>query len=78
METFSFKTKDDFRVDVDASTPISAYNKLMSIPSIRIVLTSLNTKRLAELLDQFVQDHNENTMKIAQEIEESSTKQEEE
>ena len=24
-----------------------------------IVLTSLNTKRLAELLDEFVQDHNE-------------------
>ena len=43
-----------------------------------IVLTSLNTKRLAELLDQFVQDHNENTIKIAQEIEESSTKEEEE
>lgn len=43
-----------------------------------IVLTSLNTKRLAELLDEFVQDHNENTMKIAQEIEESSTKEEEE
>ena len=33
-----------------------------------IVLTSLNTKRLAELLDEFVQDHNENTMRIAQEI----------
>jgi len=43
-----------------------------------IVLTTLNTKRLAELLDEFVQDHNENTMKIAQEIEESSTKEEEE
>ena len=37
-----------------------------------IVLTSLNTKRLAELLDQFVQDHNENTMKIAQQIDESN------
>ena len=35
MKTFSFKTKDDFRVDVEASTPKSAYNKLMSIPSIR-------------------------------------------
>jgi len=33
-----------------------------------IVLTSLNTKRLAELLDEFVQDHNENTMKIAEQI----------
>ncbi len=40
-----------------------------------IVLTSLNTKRLAELLDEFVQDHNENTMKIAEQI---STKEEEE
>tara|TARA_R100000329_G_C7456994_1_gene160958 strand:+ start:108 stop:296 length:189 start_codon:yes stop_codon:yes gene_type:complete len=35
MPTYSFKTKDDFRVDVDASTPRSAYNKLMSIPLIR-------------------------------------------
>ena len=33
-----------------------------------IVLTSFNTKRLAELLDEFVQDHNENTMKIAEQI----------
>ena len=40
-----------------------------------IVLTSLNTKRLAELLDEFVQDHNENTMRIAEQI---STKEEEE
>ena len=40
-----------------------------------IVFTSLNTKRLAELLDEFVQDHNENTMKIAEQI---STKEEEE
>ena len=35
METSSFKTRDDFRVDVDAATPRSAYNKLMSIPLIR-------------------------------------------
>ena len=41
-----------------------------------IVLTSLNTKRLAELLDEFVQDHNENTMKIAAQL--SETKKEEE
>ena len=41
-----------------------------------IVLTSLNTKRLAELLDEFVQDHNENTMKIAEQL--SETKKEEE
>ena len=40
-----------------------------------IVLTSLNTKRLAELLDQFVQDHNENTIKIAQEIDLSNDEQ---
>ena len=41
-----------------------------------IVLTSLNTKRLAELLDEFVQDHNEYTMKIAEQL--SETKKEEE
>ena len=40
-----------------------------------IVLTSLNTKRLAELLDEFVQDHNENTMRIAQEIDLSNDEQ---
>ena len=40
-----------------------------------IVMTSLNTKRLAELLDEFVQDHNENTMKIAQEIDLSNDEQ---
>jgi len=40
-----------------------------------IIFTSLNTKRIAELLDQFVQDHNENTMKIAQEIDLSNDEQ---
>jgi len=40
-----------------------------------IVLTSLNTKRLAELLDEFVQDHNENTMRIAKEIDLSNDEQ---
>ena len=40
-----------------------------------IVLTSLNTKRLAELLDEFVQYHNENTMRIAQEIDLSNDEQ---
>ena len=40
-----------------------------------IVLTSLTTHLLAELLDEFVQDHNENTMRIAEQI---STKEEEE
>jgi len=43
-----------------------------------IVLTQLNTGRLAELLDQFVQDHNENTMKIAEQLEESNKEEEEE
>lgn len=33
-----------------------------------IVLTQLNTKRITELLDEFVQDHNENTMRVAQEL----------
>ena len=28
----------------------------------------LNTKRISELLDEFVADHNENTLKVAQEI----------
>ena len=33
-----------------------------------IVLTQLNAKRITELLDEFVQDHNENTIKVAQEL----------
>ena len=33
-----------------------------------ILLTSLNTQRIGELLDEFVQDHNENTIKVAQEL----------
>jgi len=32
------------------------------------LLTKLNTKRIGELLDKFVEDHNENTLKVAQEI----------
>lgn len=32
------------------------------------ILTKLNTKRIGELLDEFVNDHNENTMKIATEL----------
>lgn len=32
------------------------------------ILTKLNTKRIGELLDEFVNDHNENTMKIAAEL----------
>ena len=34
-----------------------------------IVMTSLNTVRIAELLDEFVADHNENTIKIAEQLE---------
>jgi len=33
------------------------------------LLTRLNTKRIGELLDEFVQDHNENTIKVAKELE---------
>lgn len=46
------------------------------------LLTKLNTKRIGELLDEFVQDHNENTMRVAKELESSiinnTDKQEEE
>jgi hypothetical protein len=46
-----------------------------------IVMTSLNTVRIAELLDEFVADHNENTMKIAEQLEkakvENANKEEE-
>ena len=43
-----------------------------------VLLTSLNTQRIGELLDEFVQDHNENTMKIAEQLEESNKEEEEE
>ena len=33
MKTYSFQTNDNFRIDVKASTPNSAYNKLKSIPN---------------------------------------------
>ena len=39
-----------------------------------IMLTKTNPQRIRELMDEFVSDHNENTIKIANEIE----KQEEE
>ena len=46
------------------------------------LLTRLNTKRIGELLDEFVQDHNENTMRVAQELQngiiDNTDKQEEE
>jgi hypothetical protein len=33
MNTYSFQTKDNFRIDVKSSTPNSAYRKLKSIPN---------------------------------------------
>ena len=43
-----------------------------------IVFTKTNPQRLRELLDEFVNDHNENTIKIANEINEQEKKEEEE
>ena len=46
-----------------------------------ITLTKTNPQRLRELLDEFVENHNENTIKIANEIaeqEKKPTKKEEE
>jgi hypothetical protein len=31
-------------------------------------LTKMNTKRIAELLDEFVNDHNDNTLKVAEQL----------
>jgi|TARA_R100000329_G_scaffold147611_1_gene135412 hypothetical protein len=42
-----------------------------------IMLTKTNPQRLRELLDEFVTDHNENTIKIANEINEQEKKEEE-
>ena len=36
MRTFSFLLKDGFRIDVKASTPEAAYNKLNKISTIKI------------------------------------------
>ena len=33
--TYAFLTKDNYRIDVEASTPNSAYNKLNCIPHLR-------------------------------------------
>ena len=41
------------------------------------MLTKTNPQRLRELLDEFVNDHNENTIKIANEINEQEKKEEE-
>lgn len=35
MKTFCFYTKDGFRQDVKASTAISAWNKIQSLPGFR-------------------------------------------
>ena len=43
-----------------------------------ITLTKTNPQRLRELLDEFVNDHNENTIKIANEINKQEKKEEEE
>jgi hypothetical protein len=34
-----------------------------------IMLTQINPTRIKELMDEFVKDHNENTMKVAEQIE---------
>tara|TARA_R100000742_G_C4264650_1_gene82581 strand:+ start:340 stop:579 length:240 start_codon:yes stop_codon:yes gene_type:complete len=39
-----------------------------------IMLTKTNPQRLRELLDEFVENHNENTIKIANEIAEQEKK----
>jgi hypothetical protein len=31
-------------------------------------LTKINTKRIGELLDEFVNDHNDNTLKVAEQL----------
>lgn len=35
-----------------------------------LVMTKVNPQRITELMDEFVNDHNENTIKIAKQIEE--------
>ena len=35
-----------------------------------LVMTKVNPQRIIELMDEFVNDHNENTIKIAKQIEE--------
>ena len=39
-----------------------------------ITLTKINPQRVRELLDEFVKDHNENTIKIVNEINEQEEK----
>jgi len=35
MKTYAFLTRKNFRVEVEASTPISAWHKLRSIPHLK-------------------------------------------
>lgn len=35
-----------------------------------LVMTKINAQRVSELMDEFVNDHNENTIKIAKQMEE--------
>ncbi len=35
-----------------------------------LVMTKVNPQRVSELMDEFVNDHNENTIKIAKQMEE--------
>jgi hypothetical protein len=39
MKTYAFQTKDNFRIDVKATNPNSAYNKLKSIPNYSDLIT---------------------------------------
>jgi hypothetical protein len=39
MKTYAFQTKDNFRIDVKATSPKSAYNKLKSIPNYTDLIT---------------------------------------
>lgn len=39
MKTYSFQTKDNFRIDVKATSPNSAFNKLKSIPNYADLIT---------------------------------------
>jgi hypothetical protein len=41
-----------------------------------LIYKKLNTVRIAELLDEFVADHNENTMKIAEQLENAKKEEE--
>lgn len=53
MKTFAFLTKDSFRIEVKASTPKSAYRKLVSITHLKDKITksyiSYNKDGLASL-----------------------------